>query len=299
MPRSHAIRLLITACILSGFAASARAQTAPDADSGVLRAFHIGNSLTYGVLTFPHAVDILSSPARRYVYGMQVLWGAPLSAIIDQQDTPSVKSDAFGTYPHALASFTWDVVTLQPSFAVMEGPKGDLAMARQLALLALAKSPQAQIYIYETWPSIGEKAPPGAYAAMWNRTYTPGAWDKALYSQDYCSRLVTALRQALPTGKPVRLIPVGHVLAALDTLARAGSIPGLTGIESIYRDGTHLIETGNFAAICTWYAVLRGEDPSHIPASLIPASLSPELARTICQTAWSTVTHDPFSGVAP
>jgi len=263
------------------------------------RAFHIGNSLTFGVVSFPNFTAYMGDPGQPYVCGYHVLWGASLNMLLQKRDAPSAVNQAFGSFPTALAAGHWDILTLQPSYAVLEGPHGDLAMATQLIRLATAHSPDVQVYIYETWPSVGDQAPPGTFARMWDRTYTPGAWDQVLYSHDYCSTLVEALRGAHLTAKPVLLLPVGAVLSRLDAKARAGLVPGVGSVESLYRDGTHLGTIGNFVAMCTWRCVLRGRDPLGVNETLLPPTISPALAGIVEQTVWDTVLQMPLTGIEP
>ena len=267
------------------------------APAALPRGYHIGNSLTYGVVTFPDFSAYMGDPGQPYVCGYHVLWGATLSTIVQKQDAPSTMVKAFGPYPVALASGHWDIVTLQPSFAVMEGPQGDLAQAAALVSQATAHAPNVQIYIYETWPTVGDKAPPGTYARMWERTYAPGAWDHVLYSHDYCSRLVDALRAEHLTARPILLLPVGAVLSHLDAKAHAGLVPGVATVESLYRDGTHLGTIGNFVAMCTWRCVLRRQNPQALNGSLLPHEISPALARIVEQTVWETVAKMPLTGI--
>jgi len=261
------------------------------------RGYHIGNSLTHGVVTFPNFAAYMGDPGQPYVCGYHILWGASLNGIVQRQADPSVTVKAFGAYPVALAAGHWDLVTVQPSFAVMEGPQGDLARATELITMAVAHAPEVQIYIYEAWPSVGDKAAPGTYARMWDRTYTPGAWDHVLYSHDYCSRLVDALRAEHLTAKPILLLPVGAVLAHLDAKAHAGLVPGVATVESLYRDGTHLGMIGNFVALCTWRCVLRQKNPQGVNEALLPPEISPALARIVEQTVWETVAKMPLTGI--
>ncbi len=215
----------------------------------------------------PHFGEIMG-PDGSYTAGMHVLWGASLAMLEDQQDHPSLATPAFGSYPHALAGFTWDVVTIQPSFATLEGPRGDIALCEKDIQLVRARSPQARIYIYEAWPSIGKDAAPGAFLAKWSRSYAPGSVDGALYSHDYCRLLVARLRADDPQApSPVLLLPVGSVLADLASRTSAGTLPGLPAIETLYRDGTHLGDLGNYIALMTWYAVLRQRSPVGLPGA--------------------------------
>jgi hypothetical protein len=293
--------LVLALCAAAGCAWLPAQDAAPASGppaAAALRIYHIGNSLTFGVASCPHFAEVLGRD-RQLTDGMHVLWGAPLSAIWDKRDQPSVATPAFGPYPQALGSRTWDVLTLQPSFATLEGATGDLAMATRFIALARANSPGIRIYIYEAWPTIGAHAAVGVFAQKWSRSYRAGAWDGALYSHDYCRTLVERLRAAdAPAATPVLLLPVGSVLAALEDQARAGSLPGVPSIESLYRDGTHLGAIGNYIALITWYAVLRQESPLGLPGPAVVPEVSDGLARAVQQAAWRVVQADPLCGLA-
>jgi hypothetical protein len=263
-----------------------------------LATYHIGNSLTFGVASNPRFAEVMGTGIRGYAFGMHIRWGSPLSAIWDDRDHPSVAPQPFGPFPHALSAYAWQLVTLQPSFSVLEGPHGDVAMSEQFLALIRQKSPDAQCYVYETWPTIGKDAPAGAFRAKWDRTYAPGQSDGALYSHDYCRLLLDRLRADDPhAAKPPLLLPAGSVLAAVDARARADGLPKLPGVETLYNpDGVHLNEAGNYIVLCAWFAVLRGRSPVGLPA-LAPAFSDAQVS-AIQELVWDVVQHDAACGIA-
>ncbi len=299
--RPRCVHIVVLA-MLAGIARCADQPPTPppggaEADHDIA-AYHIGNSLTFGVASNPRFAEVMGAGIRSYAFGMHIRWGSPLSAIWDDRDHPSVAPQPFGPFPHALSSYAWQLVTLQPSFSVLEGPRGDVAMSEQFLALIRQKSPDAQCYVYETWPTIGKDAPAGAFRARWDRTYAPGKCDGALYSHDYCRRLLDRLRADDPrAAKPLLLLPAGTVLAAVDARARTDKDPKLPGIEALYKpDGVHLNDAGNYIVMCTWFAVLRRHTPVGLPA-LAPA-LSDAQAAAIQELVWDVVQHDPACGIA-
>ena len=78
--------------------------------------------------------------------------GAPLQWIWEHPKD-GFQEPPFGHYPTALANFQWDVLSLQPFDRHLDGKDGDIAMAKNFIDLALAKSPDLQVYVYARWPS--------------------------------------------------------------------------------------------------------------------------------------------------
>jgi len=276
--------------------AFAQAPAATPADKP-LRAYHIGNSLTFHVVSDPRHRGFMSGHGVQYVAGYHVLWGQSLFTIWDKSDTPSAKTEKYGVFKNALANFDWDVLTLQPWGSQFDGEKGDLAMARKYIELATARNPDIQVYIYETWP-FKDKEGKLDFAAKWSRPFPqPGNWD-SLWNSTYCTRLVAQLNKDLPTlKKPVRLLPVGTVLAAIDQQIRSGSLPGVDKFEQLYKDDIHLTPFGYYIARCTFYAVLRRQSPQGLPASASVKEVSDEAGKIIQDTVWRIVTSTDATGV--
>ena len=121
---------------------------------------------------------------------------------------------------------------------------GDLQAASSLIDYALGKTPVGtgrwdydnpnrenkaceRFYIYATWPNaeaILAQAEEKTYAAYYAQAYTGGVQPCA----DYFKQLVERLNEKhTDLANPVRLIPAGEVLAAIDTKIRAGQLPGI------------------------------------------------------------------------
>jgi len=83
----------------------------------------------------------------------------------------------------------------------------------------------------------------------------------------------------------------------LDKLGRAGRLPGCAGAHALYADGIHLTDLGNYAARCTFYAVLFGETPVGLPGSAHSQAVSDEVARLVQETVWRVVRSNKLTGV--
>ena len=132
----------------------------------LLTAYHIGNSLTYGVASDPRFAAVMGTGSAGYTFGMHIRWGMPLAAILGgNRTTPSVAPAPYGAAPHALSDFSWQVVTSPADlFALLEEPARGRRHEREVPRkLIRQKSPDAQVYIDETWPTIGKDAAVGTF----------------------------------------------------------------------------------------------------------------------------------------
>lgn len=263
----------------------------------MLRAYHIGNSLTFNIVHDPANAEFISGKGVKYECGFNVLWGESLYNNWDKVDKPSARTEKYGTFKNALTTFDWDVLTLQSWGSQFDGEKGDLAMAKKYIELATSRNPDIQVYIYETWP-FKDKEAKLDFAAKWTRDDAKaGNWD-SLWNSTYCTRLVEQLNKDMPNlKKPVRLLPAGTVLAAMDKLIRAGKLPGVEKFEQLYKDKIHMGPVGNYIVRCTFYAVLRGESPQGLPANAKFKEVSDEAGKIIQDTVWQVVTSTPATGV--
>jgi hypothetical protein len=143
-----------------------------------------------------------------------------------------------------------------------KGFRGDRAAINDFVRYARGANPSGhasarRVYIYTAWPYLGSMEsraldPDGdgvysfsefhdqPYAPVENPSSTP-AIGNFLPSRDYVDQLMTAVladTADLPT--PVRLIPVGEILAALDVLIRNDQLPG---VENYFnRNAAHFLE---------------------------------------------------------
>lgn len=298
--RRRLVAALATATLLVGGGAPAQA---PD---GPLRTYFVGNSVTdtirCGALT-----KAAEGRGRPLMWGRHMIPGASLSWIWEHP-REGFREEAAGFYPEALADQPWDVLCLQPFDRHLDGDDGDLAMARNFIDLALKRSPDVQVYVYERWPR-KDKGDDGSlsldYRTKWLRKYT-GRWDGTEETRDYFEQLVSTLREAYKgRAKPLLLVPVGEVLLELDERMRAGKVPGFSGVAELYMDGIHFNNVGSYVVASTFHATLQREDPKGLPPAPYNERLDPAkdhtidgpLASSIQEAVWTVVSQHPLAGV--
>ncbi len=113
---------------------------------------------------------------------------------------------------------------------------------------------------------------------------------------------VAWLRENVQEGKPVRLIPVGHVMHVLEQKAGAGLAPGITTMWQAYDDGVHVNNLGNLVVCSTYYATLFGEDPTPLPFDMFNSpqdkiDITGELAAVVRKSTWQVVATHRWTGV--
>ena len=268
------------------------------------RAYFVGNSVT-DALNYRAFAALFEARGRKLEWGRQVVPGAPMFWM--WKVGGGFTEPPYGEAKQALGGYTWDVLTLEP-FDRHERDldkdgydEGDVASARRYVAAAEARSPDLQVLVYARWPRMsvcgkavafdknaylgkGEKAPlpPGLddWQALWNRPYT-GGWDGTNETKAYFEHATAAIRAASPElRRPVRMIPVGHAMAALDLAMRAGQVPGHRSVWDVYNDGIHLDAGGSYLVGCAFYSAITGEDAHGLPAE--PYGLrDPALARAV------------------
>ncbi len=258
-----------------------------------LRVYFIGNSVT-DTIKYEGLEQLAAGREKKLFWGRHMIPGAPLHWIWSHPEDGFFR-EPFGRYPQALAQHPWDVLCLQPFDRQMEGADGDVAMAKEFVKQALPQSPDLQVYVYARWPR-KDKDGQLDYARQWSREYT-GGWDSTNETKDYFERLASAIQKELPELKrPVRIVPVGHVMNELDRRMQQKEVPGLASIGEVYQDQIHLNHVGSYVVACTFHATLFGE--STVGLSTEPyGPIDPLLARVIQETVWRVVATCPGSGV--
>jgi hypothetical protein len=297
---------LFTSCAIA-------AAAAPEKQGGkTLRVYHIGNSVT-DTIHYRSLQQMAASDGNAYTFGRHMISGAPLQYIWDHP-TSGFKEKPYGYYPTALADFDWDVITLQPFDRQLDSPDGfgDLPHAKKFIDLAIPKSPDVQVYIYERWPRRKEKEKknpaagyaPFDYEKLYLRKYNAGKWDGTYETRDYFQRLTLALREAYPKLKPVLIVPVGDVLLELDRRAKAGKVPELDTVQDLFVDGIHFNNMGAFIVGTTFYSTMFKTDPRGADArpyqpgkSDKDRQIEPKTARAIQEAVWDVVSKHEFAGV--
>ena len=286
------------------------------------RVYFIGNSVTDTVRYGPFA-EMARDRGQPIVWGRHMIPGAPLAWLYTHPDE-GFREAPFGGWQKALGEFPWDAISLQPFDRHLHDRDergedlGDVPLIVRLARLAATKNPDVQVYLYARWPRVtiaGKSVPfdkndydptrPGSgndltriddFTARWEAKYS-GGWDATNETRDYFDTLLREVRAATPElRQPVRLVPVGHVLADLHSQMKAGRVPGWTSIYQFYRDGIHLNEPGSYAVACVFFATLLHQSPEGLPTASY-GTIPPALAGAIQQTAWRVVRSHPETGV--
>ncbi len=230
----------------------------------------------------------------RYIPAWHISWGASLPSIWKHPFEPAVANA--GPLGRVLEQQYFDVLTMQLWGADLAG---DVAAASAMTAAAVARNPEVRPFLVETWVH-KEKTLEPDYRTQWERPWpeTQRYGVPPIHCRAY-ARLVFQRLQEATAGlrQPVRLIPVGSVLAELDRRLCAGAIPGLTRIEDLYADDVHLSERGSYAALETFYAVILGESPVGKPRTERFASVDDAYAKLVQEVVWQVVTHTPESGV--
>ena len=303
----HALDLLRSRTGLTALAALLALPASPAARADSV--YFIGNSVT-DTVNYYGLVAMAESRGKTQPWGRHMIPGAPLQ-ILWENPTVGFSEAPYGAEPNALPNYTWDHVSLQP-FDRQLAEEVDY-IQRYAGLLYGTTSPTAaqtsnrlntRILIFGNWPRQDEATYPGgprSYDTLWTRTYT-GGWDHSSESADYASDLTLAVRATSVSGVPMLtrtfMLPVGHVMYALNQQMKAGQIAGYTNIFQIYADGIHLNNVGAYISACTYFAVLYGETPVGLPVPSQYGSINATLAAQIQEAVWSVVQAEPLSGVA-
>jgi hypothetical protein len=102
-----------------------------DATTRVVRAYHVGNSLTFGAFPNNETAKLFESRGGTYTRGTHILWGSPLARIWENPASNNAPVAPFGSFSNALTAFDWDVLTLQPIAGTIAGAAGDLMQCRR------------------------------------------------------------------------------------------------------------------------------------------------------------------------
>lgn len=277
------------------------------------RVYMVGNSVTDAV-NYQGLQKMAESRGYQWTWGRHMIPGAPLPWLWKSQDS-GFSQDPFGRSRQALTDFAWDAVTLQPFDRHLRDDQGDadIPAALEMIDLAVKKNPKTKLFIYARWPRMTHRGKGyefdknaydpnldrsqidltrvDTYADRWNAKYT-GNWDETNESRDYFETLRRELQAARPGLKDqIRLIPVGHVFAALDQKMKAGKVPGYTSIYQVYNDAIHMGRLGTYIVGATFFASLTGQSPVGLPATThgpLPPVVVPVVQQTVAEVVRKT-----------
>ncbi|MCF3972230.1 hypothetical protein [Paracoccus salsus] len=156
---------------------------------------------------------------------------------------------------------------------------------RRFMELATRANPQAECYLYESWPPL-----PRGERGAWREEVTAAAplWQAVV---DAINRQA---RGGGPDSPPMRLVPLARGLLALDDAITAGDVPGLTDLREIFLDDRVLNNRGTYFAVMLLHAALSESDPMGLPVWLgrnRPATLedavTAPMAEAMQRIAWA------------
>lgn len=272
----------------------------------VVRAYHVGNSLTFKALSYQYktwsllayeerVIALMNARGIKYVPGWHISWGASLPSIWSHKFEPAVANA--GAAGIALKDYTWDILTLQLWGA---DAAGDVAAARNFIDMGIAKNPDLKVYLVETWVQKEDTLTPD-FPTQWNRPWKDDQkyGIPPIHCKAYASLVFRRLQQKTADLRhPVRLIPIGTVMYELDKRMRAGEVPGYKRVEELYNDKVHLTENGNYVALETFYTVMFNKNPKGLPRTDMFPTVTDEFAAVVQDTIWKVVTTIPETGVA-
>ena len=280
----------------------------PQPAQKLVRAYHVGNSVT-DTIRYNALKRIANSRGDEYVFGRHMIPGAPLDWIWEHP-AQGFKENPYGYYPNALPNYEWDALTLQPFDRLLQSSdgRGDLQTAPKFIDLALPRSPDLQIYVYQRWPKRRDDGSGNLtldYQAQWLRTYT-GSYDGSNETRDYFQRVVQGLRDHYPgLPRPVLMVPVGDVLFELDRRMQDGQVPGYTDVVQFYVDSIHFNNVGAMVVGTTFYATMFRSDPRgtdysgyDAPSGPLDSDITPAQAAAFQDAVWDVVSTHPLAGVA-
>ncbi len=224
-----------------------------------LRAFYIGHSLESDI---PDMVNAISEGRLRF--RDQNIPGAPLRW---QWEEATRRKATFepqfqGVYADHFNK-DLEVLVLIDSVPRGEEPSLQESLEYTLKFSALARkaNPSIRIYYYEPWHHI-TSGTPQRYEHDKNSPSRDLRWRPRLKADRPKWDWVVAEANRRQPGKvPIRLIPAATGLGELDDAMRAGNVPGLTGIKSVFDDDIHLTPLGKYFVSCIHFRVLFGESP--------------------------------------
>jgi hypothetical protein len=330
-----------------------------------LKVYFIGNSLTAS-LTPDRVYNLFAQRGIDLQFGSQFSGGKSLIRHLNYTNEPNQKwlcwetsipagktykpdpdpydqapEWRFGRYETALTKSPWDKVVFQ----IYDSSLHDDVLAISAFIdLCLANQTCDSFYIYCPWknrPKISgpdSSAPPKVgnvdYPAVWQEKYKSDVNDTSKQSKlnapsrDYAYKLVDLLNQKYSGLKtPIRLIPSGEVIFALDAKIKAGELPGIEqlaerdpsmvpgldedtgfadGANVLYADAIHLnpiphkaSTLGIFVSGSTIFSALSGQSPVGLSGKDygLDDEKDAELIQAIQETIWNVLTAEPRTGL--
>lgn len=325
-----------------------------------LNVYFIGNSLTMS-MTPDRVYNLFGQRGIDLQFGSQVSGGKSLLRHMNYHEEPGQKwkswetnipkgntftpdpemyddtpAPRFGLYDEALKNHKWDKVVFQIYDSSLHD---DIKAISAFIDLCLTNKTCGRFYVYCPWPtrprSPATREPLNIdYPAVWQSPYQASADDTSKQSKwntpgrDYSHRLVDALnRKYSQLETPVRLIPTGEVIFALDAKIKSGGLPGIKQLaernpamlpgldkDTDFKDGANVLYAdpihfnpaphqgntlGIFVSGSTMFAALSGQNPAGLSGKDygLDDEKDKELIRTVQETVWDVLTAEPRTGI--
>ena len=179
------------------------------------------------------------------------------------------KTGIFVTMRQALASDTWDVVTLQQSSNLSGKPDTYTPYIEELATYVRKYCPKAKIVIHQTW----------AYEADCERL-------KKLMIFETNRDMLNALRDAYD--RAAKLINADGIIPCGEAMMKATDL----GIEKIHRDTYHAaLGAGRYLLALCWYKALTGADITNNDFDEFDAPVTDEQRRIVIDAVNSVISE--------
>ncbi|MDE4131500.1 hypothetical protein PXK00_00130 [Phaeobacter sp. QD34_3] len=301
----RSLLLALTTCLhgaWSGFSAEAAPVPIPAlaAPEQPLKVFHLGHSLVGPVM--PHMLAQLAPDGHSW--NSQLGSGTSLKEHWEP-DAPIRDFDLVNQAPiwrdakEAIGSGEYDAVVLTEMVELRDAVKyfGSAKYLRRWARLARAASPDARIYLYETWHHLDD----------------PDGWQARIdadLERLWLGKVLGSDSRRNPK-RPVYLIPAGQVLAAVAGAINAGKVEGVADISELFaktpdglQDTIHINDLGAYVVALTHYAVLYHRSPVGLPHELsrpdggAAEAFSARAAKTLQEIVWQVVQSLPRTGLA-
>jgi hypothetical protein len=279
------------------------------------RFYTVGNSVS-DTLNYNAFPKLLEARGYKPVFGRQMIPGAPLEWLWAHPND-GFQVEQFGYPTKAFPNYQWDAISLQPFDRHLDTDTKNISDYIDLALKNPANK-NTRFFIYARWPRMSKggkgvqfdrnnygKADPDPakitdYAQidpwdkLWMRPYT-GGWDGSEESAAYFEKLTKTLREKRPDVQ-VFMIPVGHVMAALNTKMEKGEVPGFKSIWDVYNDGIHLNPVGGYIVGATFFMAFTKENPAGLSSEPY-GKIEPTVAKIIQETVWDVVSKHELAGM--
>ena len=164
--------------------------------------------------------------------------------------------------------------------------------AAQYHALATAADSAAQVFIYETWHDLRS----GTGAEIEWDVETDLTWRERIEAAypGWMSIVEGVNNQSAAGSKPVRLIPAGQAMGALQDAIDARQVPGIDAIGDLFDDTIHFNATGAYFVALVMAETIYGIDapslPYHVPlADHGEHRIAEETARALQAIAAKTV----------